>query len=202
LAISVHEYTPPDIVRQEAGGRATAAGRSPCGRASRGPGELRAAGWPALEDPDSDEDVELDGQETIADRIRDEVEWLRRCVAWLRVSAKTDTEFGPKRTAIRLNPYSGPAESGQVRGAVGAGLFSCCRADRLHLTGGRAEAWRRSARAVHGPAPSTAPPPQAVPVRPRQRASPARGVGEVGVGISLDLAGAAAPAVGLLTAGV
>jgi hypothetical protein len=46
-------------------------------------GELRAAGWPAPEDPESDEDVELAGRDTIAGRIRDEVEWLRRCADWL-----------------------------------------------------------------------------------------------------------------------
>jgi hypothetical protein len=31
-------------------------------------GELRAAGWPAPEDPDSGEDTELDGRDNIADR--------------------------------------------------------------------------------------------------------------------------------------
>jgi hypothetical protein len=33
-------------------------------------GELRAAGWPAREDPDGDDDAELDGRELIADRLR------------------------------------------------------------------------------------------------------------------------------------
>ncbi len=46
-------------------------------------GDLRLAGWPAPEDPDSDEDAELDGRDLVADRIGDEVRWLRRCVAWL-----------------------------------------------------------------------------------------------------------------------
>jgi hypothetical protein len=40
-------------------------------------GELRAAGWPAPEDPDSGEDTELDGRDNIADRLSDEVGWLR-----------------------------------------------------------------------------------------------------------------------------
>ena len=42
-------------------------------------GELRAAGWLAPEDPDGDDDAELDGRETIADRLSDEVNWLRQC---------------------------------------------------------------------------------------------------------------------------
>jgi hypothetical protein len=40
-------------------------------------GELRAAGWPAPEDPDSDEDTDLDGRDHLADRLSDEVDWLR-----------------------------------------------------------------------------------------------------------------------------
>ena len=43
-------------------------------------GELRAAGWPAPEDPDSGDDTELDGRDTIADRLSDEVGWLRQCL--------------------------------------------------------------------------------------------------------------------------
>ena len=46
-------------------------------------GELRAAGWPAPEDPDTSEDTELDGRALIADRLSDEVGWIRRCVSWL-----------------------------------------------------------------------------------------------------------------------
>ena len=40
-------------------------------------GEVRAAGWPAPEDPDGDDDAELDGRDLIADRLCDEVGWLR-----------------------------------------------------------------------------------------------------------------------------
>ena len=47
-------------------------------------GELRAAGWPAPEDPDGDDDADLDGRELIADRLSDEVDWLRQCAGWLR----------------------------------------------------------------------------------------------------------------------
>ena len=46
-------------------------------------GELRAAGWPAPEDPDGDDDAELDGRELIADRLVDEAGWLRQCFGWL-----------------------------------------------------------------------------------------------------------------------
>ena len=47
------------------------------------PGELRAAGWPAPEDPDSGEDAELGGRDSIAGRLSDEVGWLRQCADWL-----------------------------------------------------------------------------------------------------------------------
>ena len=46
-------------------------------------GELRAAGWPPPEDPDGDDDAELDGRDTITDRLVDEVSWLRQCSGWL-----------------------------------------------------------------------------------------------------------------------
>ena len=46
-------------------------------------GELWAAGWPAPEDPDSGEDTGLDGRDNIADRLSDEVGWLRECADWL-----------------------------------------------------------------------------------------------------------------------
>ncbi|MEU5939815.1 hypothetical protein ABZ807_11580 [Micromonospora sp. NPDC047548] len=46
-------------------------------------GELRAAGWPAPEDPDGDDDAELDSRELVADRLIDEVGWLRQCADWL-----------------------------------------------------------------------------------------------------------------------
>ena len=46
-------------------------------------GELRAAGWPAPEDPDGDADAELDGRDLICDRLLDEVGWLRQCAGWL-----------------------------------------------------------------------------------------------------------------------
>ncbi|MEU5940964.1 hypothetical protein ABZ807_17695 [Micromonospora sp. NPDC047548] len=62
-------------------------------------GELRAAGWPAPEDPDSDEDAELNGRDSIAERICDEVEWLRRCVDWL-----AQLDAGGYPPAVNLRP--------------------------------------------------------------------------------------------------
>ena len=46
-------------------------------------GELRAAGWSAPEDPEGDDDAELDGRDTIADRLVDKGGWLRQCSGWL-----------------------------------------------------------------------------------------------------------------------
>jgi len=46
-------------------------------------GGLRAAGWPAPEDPGGDDDAELDGRDLICDRLLDEVGWLRQCAGWL-----------------------------------------------------------------------------------------------------------------------
>lgn len=46
-----------------------------------------------------DEDAELDGREIIADRIADEVEWLRRCVDWL-----TQLDAGGCPPAVTLRP--------------------------------------------------------------------------------------------------
>jgi hypothetical protein len=43
-------------------------------------GELRSLyGWPVPEEPDGTRDEELAGRELIAERLRDEVEWLRDC---------------------------------------------------------------------------------------------------------------------------
>ena len=62
-------------------------------------GELRAAGWPAPEDPDSGEDTELGGRDTIADRLSDEVSWLRQCADWL---SHLDADSYPP--AVNLRP--------------------------------------------------------------------------------------------------
>ncbi len=61
-------------------------------------GELRAAGWPAPEDPDSGEDAELDGRDNIADRLSDEVSWLRQCADWL---AHLDADSYPPGVNLR-----------------------------------------------------------------------------------------------------
>jgi hypothetical protein len=62
-------------------------------------GELRAAGWPAPEDPDGDDDAELDGRDLICDRLLDEVGWLRQCAGWL--THLHNKEFPP---AVNLRP--------------------------------------------------------------------------------------------------
>jgi hypothetical protein len=62
-------------------------------------GELRAAGWPAPEDPDSGEDTELGGRDTIADRLSDVVSWLRQSADWL---AHLDADSYPP--AVNLRP--------------------------------------------------------------------------------------------------
>jgi hypothetical protein len=47
-------------------------------------GELRLlCGWPAPEDPDGSRGEELTGRELIAERLADEVQWLRDCASWL-----------------------------------------------------------------------------------------------------------------------
>jgi len=60
---------------------------------------LRAAGWPAPEDPDSGEDTELGGRDNIADRLSDEVSWQRQCADWL---AHLDADSCPP--AVNLRP--------------------------------------------------------------------------------------------------
>ena len=62
-------------------------------------GELRAAGWPAAEEPGSDEDAELGGRDNIADRLSDEVSWLRQCADWL---SHLDADSYPP--AVNLRP--------------------------------------------------------------------------------------------------
>lgn len=47
-------------------------------------GELRLAGWPDPEDPDGSDDEELAGRDLVADRLVDEVVWLRRIAEWFR----------------------------------------------------------------------------------------------------------------------
>ena len=68
--------------------------------ASCGP---RAAGWPAPEDPDGDDDAELDGRDLICDRLLDEVGWLRQCAGWL--THLHTKEFPP---AVNLRPAQHP----------------------------------------------------------------------------------------------
>ncbi|GAB3172822.1 hypothetical protein GCM10027162_15880 [Streptomyces incanus] len=46
-------------------------------------GLLRAAGRPAPEDPDGSDDEELSGRASIAERLQDEVAWVRQCAEWI-----------------------------------------------------------------------------------------------------------------------
>jgi hypothetical protein len=45
--------------------------------------QLRQAGWPAPEDPAGSDDEELDGRDSIADRLVDEVRWVLECAGWV-----------------------------------------------------------------------------------------------------------------------
>ena len=65
-------------------------------------GELRSLyGWPAPEDPEGSRDDELAGRELIAQRLGDEVEWLRDCATWL-----AQLEVGEYPPVINLRPQS------------------------------------------------------------------------------------------------
>ena len=65
-----------------------------------GLGELRSLyGWPAPEDPDGSRDDELAGRELIAERLGDEVEWLRDCASWL-----AQLDHGEHPPVINLRP--------------------------------------------------------------------------------------------------
>ncbi|MFE1271294.1 hypothetical protein [Streptomyces sp. NPDC058758] len=46
-------------------------------------GELRAAGWTAPEDPEGSDDEELSGRASVAERLVDEVGWIRQCADWI-----------------------------------------------------------------------------------------------------------------------
>lgn len=63
-------------------------------------GELRSLyGWPAPEHPEGSRDEELTGREMIADRLRDEVQWLRDCARWLE-----QLEVGEYPPVVNLPP--------------------------------------------------------------------------------------------------
>ena len=83
-------------------------------------GELRAAGWPAPEDPGSGEETELDGRDNIADRLSDEVGWLRQCAGWL---AHLDADSYPP--VVNLRPAADwPDTAGTVVGLARCGRSS------------------------------------------------------------------------------
>jgi hypothetical protein len=72
-------------------------------------GELRAAGWPAPEDPGGDDDGELDGRDLICDRLLDEVGWLRHCAGWL--THLHTSEYAP---VVNLRPEGDHPDRGYV----------------------------------------------------------------------------------------
>lgn len=59
---------------------------------------MRAAGWPAPEDPGISEG-DLAGRGDIAGRLDDEVEWIRQCADWLE-----HLHQEPHPTVINLRP--------------------------------------------------------------------------------------------------
>ena len=69
----------------------------------------RAAGWPAPEDPDGDDDAGLDGRDLICDRLLDEVGWLRQCAGWL---THLHTKGFP--SAVNLRPEGDHPERAHV----------------------------------------------------------------------------------------
>ncbi len=120
-------------------------------------GELRAAGWPAPEDPDHREDTEPGGRDTIAGRLSDEVSWLRQCADWL---AHLDADDYPP--AVSLRPAAGrpdravvAVDLARVRAVIdriAAGVDELARARRVQdlttaavLSDPRAERRRRLA---------------------------------------------------------
>ena len=72
-------------------------------------GGLRAAGWPAPEDPAGDDDAGLDGRDLICDRLLDEVGWLRQCAGWL---TRLHTKGFP--SAVNLRPECDRPERAHV----------------------------------------------------------------------------------------
>jgi len=65
-------------------------------------GALRRAGWPAPEDPDTDDDDgELSGRADVAGRLEDEVQWIRQCADWLE-----HLDRGPYPSVVNLRPES------------------------------------------------------------------------------------------------
>ena len=63
-------------------------------------GELRSLyGWSAPEDPEGSRDQELTGRELIAERLVDEVHWLRDCASWIEA-----LELGEYPPVVNLRP--------------------------------------------------------------------------------------------------
>src|SRR5260370_41946644 len=128
-------------------------------------GGLRAAGWPAPEDPGGDDDAELDGRDLICDRLLDEVGWLRQCAGWL-THLHTE-EFPP---AVNLRPEGDhPARAhvvvdlprvAAILQRIAADVDELARARRLAHLGAAAalpDLRARPLRPAAGPAPGLRP---------------------------------------------
>src|SRR5260370_23416151 len=76
-----------------------ARGRRRPGRVRRGARRAAGSGLASPGDPDSGEDTELGGRDTIAGRLSDEVSWLRQCADWL---SHLDADSYP--LAVNLRP--------------------------------------------------------------------------------------------------
>ena len=84
-------------------------------------GELRSLyGWPAPEDPDGSRDDELAGRELIAQRLGDEVEWLRDCATWL-----VQLELGEYPPVINLRPEADHPDAA-TSSSTWAASGECC----------------------------------------------------------------------------
>jgi hypothetical protein len=94
----------------------------------------RRAG-PHQEDPEADaDDAELAGRDAVADRIGDEVTWLRRCVAWLE---QLDTDDYPP--VVNLRPEDDFPDRAQtvVTGSLIRSVLSRIAADLDELARAR-----------------------------------------------------------------
>jgi len=102
-------------------------------------GQLREVGWPAPEDPAADSDAELDGRDLIADRLDDEVGWLRRAAGWLvqldvgghppAVNLRRDVDW-PASAVVAVNLARVAAVLDRIASDVEE-LVRACRVDEL-----------------------------------------------------------------------
>ena len=93
-------------------------------------GELRSLyGWPAPEDPDGSHDGELAGRELIAQRLGDEVEWLRDCTIWL-----AQLELGEYPPVINLRPEADHPSAATSSSTSAASGECCCGSQPISMS--------------------------------------------------------------------